>query len=123
MTEKEATTIDEYLKNVPIEDRVALEILRDVIKKAAPEATETISYKIPTFKYKGSLVAFAAYKDHLSFFVMSPEVMKAHSEDVKGYKTGEATIHFSADKPLPRDLVEKLVKARAKENEARKQDR
>ncbi|MBN2167714.1 MAG: DUF1801 domain-containing protein [Actinobacteria bacterium] len=122
MPEKEASSVDDYLSRVPVESRVALELLRETIKSAAPMAEETISYKIPTFNYKGSLVAFAAFKNHLSFFVMSPAVMEAHSDELTGYKTGEATLHFTADEPLPGKLVEKLVKARIEENEARKKD-
>ncbi|MBN1288574.1 MAG: DUF1801 domain-containing protein [Actinobacteria bacterium] len=122
MPEKEPTSVEEYLSRVPIESRVALELLRETIKSAAPMAEEAISYRIPTFKYKGPLVAFAAFRNHLSFFVMSPAVMEAHSDELAGYKTGEATLHFTADEPLPGKLVEKLVKARIEENEARKQD-
>ncbi|HEY5532519.1 MAG TPA: DUF1801 domain-containing protein [Candidatus Anoxymicrobiaceae bacterium] len=116
---KQATSIDDYLEEVPEEARAALEKLRKVIRTAAPKAVETISYRIPTYKYHGMLVGFAAFKNHLSFFVMSPSLMEAHRDELKAYETAKATIHFTADKPLPAALVKKLVKARIEENEAR----
>lgn len=93
--------------------------LRKIIKAAAPKATELISYQIPTFKHNGALVAFAAFKDHCGFYVMSPVVMDAHKDELKAYDTATATIRFPADKSLPAALVRKLVKARLAENQAR----
>lgn len=119
---RDVTSVDEYLEGVPEEARAALERLRKVIKAAAPKATETVSYQIPTFKYHGMLVGFAAFKNHLSFFVMSPFLMDAHRDELKAYDTAKATIRFQADKPLPTALVKKLVKARIEENEARATD-
>lgn len=119
---RDVTSIDEYLEGVPEEARAALERLRKVIKAAAPKATEAVSYQIPTFKYHGMLVGFAAFKNHLSFFVMSPSLMDAHKDELKAYDTAKATIRFQADKPLPTALVKKLVKARIEENEARATD-
>jgi uncharacterized protein YdhG (YjbR/CyaY superfamily) len=89
-----AQTIDDYLAAVPKDARAALEKLRKTIQTAAPEATETISYQVPTFKHRGGLVAFAAFPDHCSFFVMSPKVMQTHAADLRGYKLGKATISF-----------------------------
>jgi uncharacterized protein YdhG (YjbR/CyaY superfamily) len=115
-----ARDVDEYLAAVPEKQRVTLEKLRKTIKSAAPEASEAISYRIPTFKYQGDLVGFAAFKNHCSFFVMSPSVIKAHKDELKAYKTAPGTIRFPSDKPLPLALVRKLVKARIDENEGRK---
>ncbi len=112
-----AQTMDDYLAAVPKDARAALEKLRKTIQTAAPEATETISYQVPTFKHNGGLVAFAAFPDHCSFFVMSPKVMRAHAAELKGYKLGKGSIRFPASKPLPAALVTKLVKARVAENE------
>jgi uncharacterized protein YdhG (YjbR/CyaY superfamily) len=114
-----AETVDDYLAAVPQDARAALEALRGTIRGAAPEATETISYQIPTFKDHGPLVAFAAFENHCGFYVMSPEVMRAHAADLKGYETGKGSIRFAADKPLPAALVRKLVKARLAENKSR----
>ncbi len=112
--------MDDYLGSVPGHARAALLKLRKTIRAAAPEATEEIRYQVPTFKYRGGLVAYAAFADHCSFFVMSTEVMRAHARELEGYPIGKGSIRFAADKPLPAALVTKLVKARIKENEARK---
>lgn len=115
MPEK-AGTVDEYLAGVPEPDRKALEKLRKTIMAAAPGATETISYHMPTFKEDGPLVAYAAFKDHLSFFVMSTEVMEAHRGDLDAFDTSRGAIRFTPDRPLPAALVKKLVRARVEEN-------
>ena len=112
-----AATVAGYLARVPNDARAALAKLRKAIRAAAPKATEGISYQIPTYKQHGPLVAFAAFKDHCSFFVMSTKVMRAHSAVLKGYKLGKGSIRFPADEPLPTALVTKLVRARIAENE------
>jgi uncharacterized protein YdhG (YjbR/CyaY superfamily) len=76
-----------------------------------PQATETISYGIPAFKYKGSLVWFAGFSDHCSLFPTA-SVIQTFKNELKGYKTSKGTIRFPVDKPLPAALVKKLVKAR-----------
>jgi uncharacterized protein YdhG (YjbR/CyaY superfamily) len=111
-----AKDVDDYLAKVPEDVRIALEGLRRTIKAAAPQAVEVISYRIPTFKYHGPLVGFAAFKNHLSFYVMSPDLLRDSAADVKGYEAKGATIHFSSERPLPAALVTKLVKARITEN-------
>jgi uncharacterized protein YdhG (YjbR/CyaY superfamily) len=118
-----ARDVDDYLAALPDDARAALEELRTVIKAAVPDATETISYQVPTFKYRGSLVAFAAFKNHCSFYVMSPSVMAAHKEELKPYDTSTGTIRFPANKPLPVALVTKLVAARIAENEAARKNK
>ena len=112
--------MDDYLARVPEPARATLEKLRKTIRAAAPKADEGISYQIPTFKYHGPLVSFAAFKDHCSFFPLSPTVIEAHEEELQTYETSKGTIHFPVDKPLPAALVKKLVKARIQENEARR---
>jgi len=113
------SSVEEYLAALQGEARAALERLRKTIRTAAPQATETISYQIPTFRHHGALVAFAAFKNHCSFFPMSTKVMDAHRDELKPYDTSKGTIRFPADKPLPAALIKKLVKARIDENEAR----
>ena len=115
--------VDDYLSRVPASARAALLKLRETIQAAAPGATEEISYQIPTFKHRGGLVAYAAFPEHCTFFVMSTEVMREHAAELEGYPTGKGSIRFSPDKPLPAALVKKLVKARIAENEARGQSR
>jgi len=115
------TSVENYLASLPEESRAALEKLRKMIKAAAPEATETIGYQMPAFKDHGRLlVAYAAFKDHCSFFPMSTKVIEAYSEELKPYFAGKGTIRFHVDKPLPAALVRKIVKARIEENAARR---
>ena len=120
---KKAKSVDDYLASVPADARAALLKLRKTIRAAAPKATEEISYQVPTFKHHGGLVAYAAFPDHCSFFVMSTEVMRAHAAELENYPVGKGSIRFPADKPLPATLVKKLVKARIAENEGRTQSR
>jgi uncharacterized protein YdhG (YjbR/CyaY superfamily) len=88
-----------------------------------PEATEAISYRMPTFKYKGPLLGFAAFSNHCSLFPMSYSVIEAFKNELKDFHISKGTIRFPVDKPLPTALVKKLVKARIAENEHRKQRR
>ncbi len=110
-------TVDDYLAAVPKEARAVLAKLRKTIRAAAPKAAEVISYQIPAYKHHGLLVGFAALKNHCTFHVMSPTVLRAHVGELKGFDLNKASIRFPADKPLPAALVRKLVKARIAENE------
>ncbi|MBI2416389.1 MAG: DUF1801 domain-containing protein [Ignavibacteriales bacterium] len=110
-------TIDEYLSLIPEPERIALEKLRVTIKKVVPNAEETISYQIPTIKYFGPLVGFAAFKKHCSLFVMSNGVIASFKDELKENSTETGTIHFTPDKPLPAKVVQSIVKARMAENE------
>jgi len=117
-TDKPAKNVDEYLAGVPEPARSTLNRVRETIRSAVPpETTEAISYRIPTFKYKGSLLGFAAFSKHCSLFPMSLAVMAAFKNELKDFDTSKGTIHFPMDKPLPAGLVKKLVKARMAENE------
>jgi uncharacterized protein YdhG (YjbR/CyaY superfamily) len=112
---------DEYLARVSEPVRSTLSKIRATIRSVAPpESTETISYGIPAFKYKGMLVWFAAFSKHCSLFPGS-SVIEAFKDELKGFSISKGTIQFSTDKPLPVALVKKLVKARIAENERRKQ--
>jgi uncharacterized protein YdhG (YjbR/CyaY superfamily) len=114
-----AKNIDDYLAALPENARATLEKLRHAIKEAIPEAEEGISYQMPAFKYKKRpLVAFAAFRDHCSFYPMSPAVMEAHKEELEGYDISKGTIRFPIGESLPATLVRKLVQARLAENEA-----
>jgi uncharacterized protein YdhG (YjbR/CyaY superfamily) len=112
--------VDEYLAGVPESARSTLIKLRAAIRSAVPrEATETISYRMPAFKYKGMLVWFAAFSKHCSLFPGS-SVIEAFQNELKGFSTSKGTIHFPTDKPLPTALIKKLVKARVAQNESMK---
>jgi uncharacterized protein YdhG (YjbR/CyaY superfamily) len=109
--------IDEYLLNIPENQRLVLEELRQVIRETAPQAEEVISYGMPAFKYQGMLVYFAAFKKHCSFFAGNGSTVETLNEELKGYKIAKSTIQFTVEKPLPHALVEKIVKIRMKQNE------
>ncbi len=120
MKGKAPKDVDEYLAGVPEPARGTLNKIRATIRSAAPkEATETISYGMPAFRYKGALVAFAAFKDHCSLFPMSGRALEAFRDELQGYSTSKGAIRFPLDRPLPAALVKKLVKARVAQNEAR----
>lgn len=107
--------IDKYLNVFPKDTQVVLQKIRNSIRKAAPNATETISYGIPTFKLNGkNLVHFAAFKNHYSFFPTSSGV-EAFKNELKEYKISKGTIQFPIDKPLPFDLLTKIVEFRRNE--------
>src|SRR5262249_23470620 len=115
-----AADVDAYLRKVPEPARTTLKKVRAMIRSAAPkEATEAISYGMPAFKYKGMLVAYAAFPKHCSFFPASGELLKEFAQDLKGYPCSKGTIRFAMDKPLPGTLVRKIVKARVAKNEAK----
>jgi uncharacterized protein YdhG (YjbR/CyaY superfamily) len=104
-------TIDEYINSFP--DGTVKEKLyemRSIIAKAAPEAEEAISYQIPTFKLNGKFVGyFAGFKDHISFYPL-PRDDEQLNKEMKPYVAGKGTLHFALDKPLPKDLITKLVR-------------
>ena len=112
-------TIDEYIKTFPEDVQIILEKIRQTIRKAAPEAVEAISYQMPTFKLNGNLVHFAAFKDHIGFYPI-PSGIEAFKEELSPYIRGKGTVQFPLDKPIPYELVEKIVIFRVKENLAKK---
>ena len=114
-------SVDEYLASVPEPARSTLNKIRATIRSAVPsEATEAISYRIPTIKYKGSLLAFAAFSNHCSLFPMSYAVIGGLEKELKRFEVSKGTIRFPMDKPLPAALVKKIVKARIAEKERKK---
>jgi len=121
MKRSTAKNVDEYLAAVPEPARTTLNTIRAVIRSAVPhETTEAITYGIPTFKYKGSLLAFAAFKNHCSLFPMSLAVIDTFKNDLKPFLASKGTIRYPLDKPLPSALVKKLVKARIAEKDRKK---
>ena len=108
-------TIDEYIEKAPKETQSRLKELRAFIKNLAPDATETISYQIPTYKLNGKyLVYFAGWKSHIALYptTSSMEV----SEEISKYRTGKGTFQFPNDQPLPMDIIRKIVQIRIQEN-------
>jgi uncharacterized protein YdhG (YjbR/CyaY superfamily) len=108
-------TIDEYIVMFPQNVQDILKKLRRVIRQSAPGAEETISYGIPTFKLKGYLVHFAAYKNHIGFYPTSSGI-EAFKKELLSYKWAKGSVQFPLDKPIPFDLVKRIVAYRVKEN-------
>ena len=115
--------VEDYLARVPTIQRKALEQLRRTIKSVVPDATEVISYQIPTFKLNGRmLVSFAAFNEHCSFFPGAGPI-DAHENELKSFVTSKGTVRFTPEKPLSAALVKKLVRTRIKLNEAAQKKR
>ncbi len=114
MDNKQYKNIDEYISGFPKNVQAILEKLRRVIKEAAPEAKEAISYGMPAYKLNGNLVYFAAYKTHIGFYPTSSGI-SAFKKELSPYDTSKGTIRFPIDKPIPFKLVEKIVKFRVNE--------
>jgi uncharacterized protein YdhG (YjbR/CyaY superfamily) len=115
MESNKAKTIDEYISNCPEEIQKKLKEMRSTIKAAAPNATEKISYQIPTFYLNGNLVHFAALKNHIGFYP-TPSGVQAFIKETAKYASTKGAIQFPLDEPLPLKLVSKIVKFRVKEN-------
>lgn len=109
------STIDEYIFQFPEEVQAILEELREVIKQAAPDATEKISYQMPTFYLHGNLVHFAAYKNHIGFYP-APSGIEAFKNELSMYKGAKGSVQFPINEPLPIDLISEIVKYRVAEN-------
>ena len=109
-----ASSIDEYIAGFPKDIQNYLEEIRSTIKKAAPEAQETISYAIPTFTLKGNLVHFAAFKNHIGFYPTASGIV-AFNKELSVYKGAKGSVQFPIGKPIPFDLISRIVKFRVKE--------
>jgi len=112
---KKPTSIDEYIAGFPVEIQEKLNQIRDTIRNLVPEAEEAISYQMPTFKLKGNLVHFAAYQNHIGFYP-APSGIIAFADELKAYKCSKGAIQFPIDKPVPKELLSKIVEFRVKEN-------
>jgi uncharacterized protein YdhG (YjbR/CyaY superfamily) len=115
MKMKRFESVDEYIRGFPRATQKQLRTLRAEIRKLAPEANETFSYGIPTFKLKGNLVHFAGYETHIGFYPTSSPV-KVFAKELAKYETSKGTIRFPIDKPLPLPLIRKIVRYRLKES-------
>jgi uncharacterized protein YdhG (YjbR/CyaY superfamily) len=120
-TKSTPTTIDQYLANVKLDQRAALEKLRKTIKVAAPDAEECINYGVAAFKVNGKVIAgFGASAKHCSYYPMSGHTVAAFKDDLKGFETSKGAIQFQPEKPLPAALVKKLIKARIADTDTTK---
>jgi uncharacterized protein YdhG (YjbR/CyaY superfamily) len=112
-------SIDDYISQFPPRIQKILKSLRKLIKEAAPEAEERISYRMPAFMQKGPLVYFAAFKNHIGFYPTSSGI-SAFKNELSEYAGGKGSVQFPMEKPLPVDLIRRIVKFRASENNAKK---
>ncbi|MGD0794266.1 MAG: DUF1801 domain-containing protein [Dehalococcoidales bacterium] len=112
---KQFITIDEYINTFPGDVQRILEKMRHTIRTAAPEAIEAISYQMPTYKLNGNLVHFAAFKNHIGFYP-TPSGIEAFKNELSPYKGSKGAVQFPIEKPIPYDLVKKIVLFRVKEN-------
>jgi uncharacterized protein YdhG (YjbR/CyaY superfamily) len=112
--------IDDYIAGFPKESQEIMQKIRATIRKAVPDATETISYKIPTFNLNGHhLVYFAAYKKHIGMYPV-PTGDAEFRREIATYQTGKGTLQFPLDQPIPYKVITKIVKFRIKETLERK---
>ena len=109
------TTVDEYINQFPEDVQLILNNIRQIIREEAPEATEKISYQMPTFVYHGNLVHFAGYKNHIGFYP-TPSGITAFQKEIEEYKNAKGSVQFPLTKPIPYELIRKIVQHRVNEN-------
>lgn len=110
-----AQTVDEYIVNYPSEVQKMLQTLRDLIQRLAPDAQEIISYQMPAYKLHGSLVYFAAFKNHIGFYPTASGI-ETFKHKLSNYTYAKGSVQFPLDKPLPLDLIAEIVTFRVEEN-------
>jgi uncharacterized protein YdhG (YjbR/CyaY superfamily) len=108
--------VEDYINNLPDEQRITLTKLRSLIKSIVPDAEEVISYGMPTFKYHGMLVSYAAFKNHLSFFPCNGHLIDEFKEDLQEFTTSKGTIQFTSKHTIPVAVIRKIVRTRIREN-------
>lgn len=111
-------TIDAYIAGFPGDVQEKLRKVRQTIRNAAPDAEEDIRYQMPTFRLNGNLVHFAAFKNHIGFYPV-PSGIEAFKAELSEYAQGKGSVRFPLDKPIPYDLIGRIVKFRANENRAK----
>ena len=115
MTYEGPETHKDYFNRYSKDKRIILEKCRDIIKSAAQNAEETISYSLPAFRLNGILVYFGMGKNHLGLYP-TPSGIEAFKEELKEYKCGKGSVQFPLDKPIPWSLIKKIVKFRVTDN-------
>jgi uncharacterized protein YdhG (YjbR/CyaY superfamily) len=108
-------SMDAYIAGFPEEVRAILQKIRQTIREAAPQAQETINYRIPTFTLKGNLVHFAGFKNHIGFYP-TPSGIEAFKQELSIYESAKGSVQFPLDRPIPYDLITRIVTFRVKEN-------
>ncbi len=113
------TSIDSYIAQFPPQVQEQLQRLRHIIQTAAPEATERISYGMPTFYLQGNLVHFAAWKAHIGLYP-APDAIAKFKEELAAFSISKGSVHLAFDKTLPENLIKQIVQYRAAENRKKK---
>lgn len=108
--------VNKYISNLPIEQQIALERVRQIIKNTVPEAQEYLSYKMPAYHFHGMIGGFAAFKNHCSFFPWDSKTIDVFKDELTGFKTSAGTIQFTPEKPLPEKLLQKILRYRVASN-------
>ena len=108
--------VDNYIANLPLEQQIALERVRQIIKNTGPEAVEFISYKMPAYHCHGMIGGFAAFKNHCSFFPWNAKTIEDFATELKDFKTSAGTIQFTPEKPIPEALLQKILRYRVADN-------
>jgi uncharacterized protein YdhG (YjbR/CyaY superfamily) len=119
MKASKARTVDEYIKETPPHTRAMLKQLRAIVKKAAPDAVEGISYHMPMYKYRGMLLGFCAFERHIGFYAISQPIIKRHAKELEGFVTGKGSIQLPLERKLPVALLRAMVKERVAEKDAK----
>jgi uncharacterized protein YdhG (YjbR/CyaY superfamily) len=109
-------TVDQYIAAFPADIKKRMQQLRKTIRAAAPKADEVISYQMPGYKYFGMLVYFAAYKNHIGFYPGAGGVLEFYKK-LSSFKSAKGSVQFPHDRPIPYDVISKIVKFRVKQNE------
>lgn len=110
--------VDDYINQAPVDTQAMAQQLRQIIKKTVPKVTEKLSYGMPYYSYHGRLVYFGAYKNYVGLYVMF-DSRQALENEIKPYQSSKATLHFPVEKPLPIQLIRKIIKIQARANETR----
>ena len=108
--------VNKYISNLPIEQQIALERVRQIIKNTVPEAQEYLSYKMPAYHFHGMIGGFAAFKNHCSFFPWDSKTIDVFKDELTGFKTSAGTIQFTPEKPLSEELLQKILRYRVEGN-------
>jgi uncharacterized protein YdhG (YjbR/CyaY superfamily) len=117
--EKPSKNVDSYIARAPKEAQGKLKEVRAAIREVAPNALESISYRMPYYSYKGRLAWFGLHRRHIGLY-LRPPVIKEHKNELSQYETTKSAVRFPLNEKLPIPLIKKLVKARMEINEAEK---
>ncbi len=108
--------VNKYIAQLPVDQQIALERVRKIIKTTVPEAQEYLSYKMPAYHFHGMIGGFAAFKNHCSFFPWDSKTIDVFKEELANFKTSAGTIQFTPDQPLPEELLKKILRYRVAGN-------